>query len=76
VRGWRVKHGRLPVDDGGDQMERLNDGALACVVPTDNDGVRMKRDRMVFETAIILKTERAHHTGLRHLGQGGDQRSF
>jgi hypothetical protein len=40
--------------------KRLDDGAFAGVVPTDNDGIRMKRDRVV-ETSIVLETKCAQH---------------
>lgn len=46
-------------DDGSDQVQCFDDGALTGVVPTDNNRISMKRDGMVVEATIILKTKRA-----------------
>lgn len=59
VRGWPAECGRLSVDDSSDQVQCFDDGAFAGVVPTDSYRTSMKRNRMVIEATIILKTKRA-----------------
>lgn len=56
---WPAERGHLAVDDGSDQVQCFDDGALTGVVPTDNNRISMKRDGMVVEATIILKTKRA-----------------
>jgi len=51
---WANERRRLPVDDGGEQSRWSDDGALASIVLPDDDGVCLKRDRMVTKAPIVL----------------------
>jgi hypothetical protein len=51
----------IAIDNGCDEMECFNDGALACVVLPDHHRTGMKRDDVVTKATVVLQAQGSQH---------------